>query len=48
MECDQGSLSDQMTFEQTETEGSEGASQADISVKNVPGLVDVRTGVEGS
>lgn len=29
-------------------EWSEGASQADISVKTVPGLVDVRTGVKGS
>ena len=33
MECDQGSLSDQMTFEQTETEGSEGASQVEIRRK---------------
>lgn len=30
------------------SECSEGASQADISLKNVPGLVDVRTGVKGS
>lgn len=30
------------------SEWSEGASQADISLKNVLGLVDVKTGVKGS